>query len=540
MNELEQIIDEFKLLSRGTELPSEIQDRIDALPVEDSPLLGLAKGGETQVYLRSLIFVGPVLLGMARDNEHSYLFAAADSGATGTAAADHLGELRLGHQTTAGGMWLATGERSSENARGLHQLLPWTRPRSLREERTTIGMGDRLGIATPGHIRAARRYAISPVLAQQSVRENDFIGRNYEDVVANATWGVFQEGFRDGYGADGDHLKTIPAIDTALDAAMPMITLDLTEVMRPEVADWTDGEVEAQFSELDETFRNRVSTEYAGKTFTLAGDAGITVSLTLSPEDARRCAVMYGPALAFSRDVNDHLDQATGGAYDLEISIDETTTPTIPEHHLFIARELQHRGVLVNSLAPRFIGEFQKAIDYIGDVQEFSEQFRVHCLIARNFGGYKVSVHSGSDKFAVYPVVGKETGMRLHLKTSGTSWLEALRTIAIHEPEFYRGVHTFAVNYYPTALTHYHITADFDAIPALDSLSDEELPGYLENPHARQMLHISYGGILQDKNLGPELYRVLHRREEEYARQLLVHFNRHIGGLGAQKRELMR
>ncbi len=535
-----QVIAEHKLLSQVGELPTAIQDRIDALPADDSPLIGVSGGGETHVYLRSLVFVGPVLLGMARDETRGFLFAAEPSvaGAPDGAAPGkkHLGELRLSTHTTDDGMWVALGERSSENARALHQLLPWTRPRSLREERTTIGMGDRLGLATPGHIRAARRYAISPVLAQQSVRENDFIGRTYEDVVANATWGVFQEGFRDGYGADGDHLKTIPAIDTALDAAMPMITLDLTEVMRPEVADWSDAEVAEQFAKLDAIFQERVNTEYAGKTFTLSGENNVTVTLSVSREDALRCAVMYGPALSFSREVNDHLDQATGGAYDLEISIDETTTPTIPEHHLFIARELQHRGVLVNSLAPRFIGDFQKAIDYIGDVQEFSEQFRVHCLIARNFGGYKVSVHSGSDKFAVYPVVGTETGMRLHLKTSGTSWLEALRTIAIHEPEFYRTVHAFAVGYYPTALTHYHITADFDAIPALEGMSDQQLPEYLENPHARQMLHISYGGILQDTKLGPQLYQVLHRREEEYARQLLAHFNRHIGGLGAQKR----
>jgi hypothetical protein len=69
----------------------------------------------------------------------------------------------------------------------------------------------------------------------------------------------------------------------------------------------------------------------------------------------------------------------------------------------------------------------------------------------------------------------------------------------------YRRIHTFAVSYYPTALTLYHITADFDAIPPLDSVSDAELIQYLEDANARQMLHISYGGILQDKTQRPYL-----------------------------------
>lgn len=313
---------------------------------------------------------------------------------------------------------------------------------------------------------------------------------------------------------------------------MPMITLDLTEVMRPDVAEWSETEVEEGFQELDPTFRQRVITEYCDQTF----DIGKSVTVKLTEGEAKRCAVMYGPALSFSREVNDHLDGATAGAYDLEISIDETTTPTLPAHHLFIARELQHRGVIVNSLAPRFIGDFQKAIDYIGDISEFEEQFRVHCLIAQQYGNYKVSVHSGSDKFSVYPIVGKETDMRLHLKTSGTSWLEALRAIAIHDPALYRRIHTFTLGYYPTALNYYHITADFDAIPALDSVEDQDLATtYLDEANARQMLHISYGGILQNQELRTDVYAVLHHYEEEYANLLMSHFEKHIGLLGAQR-----
>jgi tagaturonate epimerase len=415
----------------------------------------------------------------------------------------------------------------------VHRLFPWTRPVSLRERRTTIGMGDRLGRATAGHIRAARQYACSPVLAQQSVRELDFTGRTFTDVIADAAWLVYQEGFEDGYGADGDHLKNIPWIDTALTEGFPMITLDLTEVMRPEVADWDAARIAEGWDALDGAFRERVERDYSDRDFLSGADA-----IHLTGETARLCAVMYGPALDFASEVDGFLREKRGDAYDLEISIDETTTPTLPEHHLFIARELQERRVAVNSVAPRFVGEFQKAVDYDGDIEEFSAQFRVHCRIADAFGGYKVSVHSGSDKFSVYPVVGRETGMRLHLKTSGTSWLEALRVVATVAPETYRRIHAFALEYYPEALKAYHITADLSRMDPLSQTGDAELRAYLDHPDARQMLHISYGGVLTHPELGREFRRVLDENEEAYAEQIRRHFEKHLDLLGVEKREV--
>jgi tagaturonate epimerase len=413
----------------------------------------------------------------------------------------------------------------------LQKLFPFTKPVSLREQVTTVGMGDRLGRASAGHLQSARKYQVSPVLAQQSIRELDMTQRTFADVVADAAFLVYQEGFEDGWGADGDHLKDLPSIDRALAQDMPMITLDLTEVMRPEVADFSPEQVDSDFAKMPEAEQKRIDEDYADKTFRVG-----RFSLTFTKLEARRCAVMYGPALDFGREVDQYLRKHRGDQYDLEISIDETTTPTLPEHHYFFARELTHRKVTVNSLAPRFIGEFQKAIDYIGDLGEFEEQFEIHCEIARAYGHYKISLHSGSDKLSVYPIVGRHTDLRLHLKTSGTSWLESLRVLAVHRPALYREIHTRAVDYAPEALRLYHITADFNAVTNLDSVSDAALPDYLDDPNARQLLHIAYGGIIPHKELGPKLYDALYELEEEYDRALVEHFDRHITLLGAKKR----
>ncbi len=207
--------------------------------------------------------------------------------------------------------------------------------------RTTIGCGDRLGLATTGHIRAARKVQISPVLAQQSMRELTMIHRTFRGVVDDACFMVFASDYRDGYGADGDHLKTIKDIDTALAAGMPMITLDLSDVMNAAAGDWDAARIEAAFAELPADLRKLVLAEYADKEFVLSD----SVSVRIDALTAKRCAVMYTAALDFAKEVNEHLKAARGDEFDLEISIDETSSPTLPSHHLFIVRELRRRGV---------------------------------------------------------------------------------------------------------------------------------------------------------------------------------------------------
>ncbi len=97
---------------------------------------------------------------------------------------------------------------SHDNAVRLRQVLPFTAPTPVGENPVSFGVGDRLGVAGPGHLRAVRKFDAVPVLAQQSVRELELMGRNYGLVLDAATWAVFREGFQRPWGADGDHLKT--------------------------------------------------------------------------------------------------------------------------------------------------------------------------------------------------------------------------------------------------------------------------------------------------------------------------------------------
>jgi len=440
-----------------------------------------------------------------------------------------------GKRLTEGGIHILQAPLTKENSRELRRLFPFTVPVSLRNQRTTIGCGDRLGMASAAHLRAIRQFDAYPVLAQQSIRELNFTGRDFEGVVADASFLVFQEGYEEGWGADGDHLKTIADIDSALDAGMPMITLDLTEVLHPEAAGFDEQTLEDRFSLIDDTIREYILAEYVGKKF-----SGDHYAISFSYAEAVTCTLMYWDALEFAAEVDAHLRARRGDAYDLEISIDETTSPTLPAHHLFITRELHRRNVAVNSLAPRFIGDFQKAVDYIGDPEEFEQQFIVHCGIARSFGAYKISVHSGSDKFTVYPYIGRHTGRRLHLKTAGTSWLEAVHAIARTDPQLFRLMYRKALGYFPEALKSYHITADLSVLPDIDTLQNDELEQYFDLAPSRQLLHITYGGLLKDPEVRGRFFTALNEHEDVHYGLLEKHFVKHLELLRLPRRNSVR
>ncbi|NLF18629.1 MAG: hypothetical protein GX595_15465 [Lentisphaerae bacterium] len=481
-----------------------------------------ALGG--RLYPESLVGSGAAMVGTVRRDGRKVVALAAAREA----------DLPVGLQgttATAAGMAVRLCPQDHANAVALRALLPWTAPVSLRHCRTTVGCGDRLGRATPGHLRAVRAFEVSPVLAQQSMRELTLTRRTYEQVVDDVTFLVLQAGYQGGYGADGDHLKTLKDIGVAVDAGMAMITLDLTEKMNAAAETWSAADVDAAFNALPEATRRRIMDTYAGQHFEMGASR-----VEIAALEARRCAVMYLAAMDFAGEAYALLRQRRGEAFDLEISIDETQAPTLPSHHLFIIRELLHRDIAISSLAPRFIGEFQKAIDYIGDLAEFERQFAQHCAIAKAHGAYKISIHSGSDKFAVYPTIGRYTDLRVHVKTAGTSWLEAVRAIAATQPALYRRLHDHAFTVLPEALKLYHITPDMSSIPALSRVADADLPELMNHDATRQVLHVTYGGLLQDPALGPAIMAALDADEEAYYGTLERHFVRHLKTLGATPR----
>lgn len=411
---------------------------------------------------------------------------------------------------------------SHENRLILNQYLPFTSPSAFGRSTATFGAGDRLGLATPGHIRAFGNSRAKPVFAQQSKRELTLTARNYEKVLDDVCFAVFQEGYRGGFGADGDHLKKQEDIVDALNYGYTMITLDCSDIIGRGVESLSAGEAETAYARFPSEYRIRIENAYLSKGFPIDGE-----EYFFSRGELIRCALIYSKAVDFVREVYfDYLKKADHPV-DFELSIDETESVTTAQGHLFVAMELGDNNIEVTSLAPRFVGEFQKGIDYIGSIDEFEIQLKQHAAIARHFG-YKLSIHSGSDKFSVFPIIGKYTGGILHVKTSGTSWLEAIGTIAEKNPALYRKIHQKALEHFEESKVHYYVSGDPAKVGDLNIRKDGALIDYLRNNDSRQLLHITYGFVLGDPELKKELYETLEKNEDHYYERLASHIGRHL------------
>ncbi|NLF26753.1 MAG: hypothetical protein GX592_02550, partial [Clostridiales bacterium] len=257
-------------------------------------------------------------------------------------------------------------------------------------------------------------------------------------------------------------------------------------------------------------------------------EVGEGVRVSFGERAFKKTALIYAEAVRFAASIyHDRIASPSGDRADFEMSIDETATPTTPAEHFFVASELDRLGVRAATVAPRFCGEFQKGVDYIGDIRQFEQELRAHAAIARRFG-YKLSIHSGSDKFSVFPAIGRETRGRFHVKTAGTNWLQAMLLIAERDPKLYREVHAFALTAFPEARKYYHVTTDLARVPALSGLSDAELPKLFEMNDARQLIHITYGLILNQPHLRDRLYAAWRRDAAALDALVAGHIERHM------------
>jgi len=375
----------------------------------------------------------------------------------------------------------------------------------------SFGFGDRLGLATPGHIAAVKDTKFVPIFAQQSVRENARTGRTPKQVMDDARRAVDAAKWDTPWGADADHLKTVKDLPSFVEAGYTFFTVDPGEHV--------DNAADTDSIEI---LKQRIANPGWGElsALYLPGKGG-RVWGRFDEESLMRTAAKYGRAIRHSVSMFRRLSELKD-AFDFEVSVDETDSPTTPLEHFFIASELTRAGVKFTSLAPRFIGRFEKGVDYIGDLNALDVELSKHAAVTAHFGTYKMSLHSGSDKFSVYPLVAKHWGERLHVKTAGTSYLEALRVLARHEPDLFSKIHALGLERYERDRKTYHVSAELGGLPQTD-----DLPSLLEDFHAREVLHVTFGSALAQ--YGVELKAALVRHDNAYFGGLKVHFDKHLG-----------
>ncbi|NQS91665.1 MAG: hypothetical protein HQ574_04585 [Chloroflexi bacterium] len=412
---------------------------------------------------------------------------------------------------------------TSENAATLRDRIPWLTPQPLGLK-ISFGFGDRLGIATPGHIAAVEGTGIAPIFAQQSVRENARTGRTPQIVLDDAMWGIFEMGWRAPWGADADHVKAIDDLTPFIESGYTFYTidpneyvdndahLDSVEILKLKVAQLPWESLKISQEELYQLYvENHIQAD------------GIT--LKFQEETLLRAAAKYGCAIAHIKTVSDYLVQHVD-KFDLEASVDETDTPTTVLEHYYIANELRRLGVPYVSLAPRFIGSFEKGVDYIGDRALFDIELERHAAVMYAIGGYKLSIHTGSDKFSIYPSISEKSRKLVHVKTAGTSYLECLRVIAVVDQAFCRQILDFARSRYESDRATYHVSGELEKVPSAADLIDDQLLDLFDQFDARQVLHVTFGSVLDE--FGPRIMDTLNSNLDLYKQFLQKHFIQHL------------
>ena len=337
--------------------------------------------------------------------------------------------------------------------------------------------------------RVARRYRLNVMLAQQSAREIERTQRSFQEVVDSATLSAHAAGLALPWGADGDHLKTDADIRAAVKAGCTHFTYDV------------------------------------------------------SHELAQGVGAVVAKVVAMVRLTRRLKRQA---AFTTEISLDETEHTMSLEDVMRLLQALKRKRVSVTEIAPRFPGYFEKAIDYyirmehgrrVHDTTEFERYLSALAEITRAFR-VRICVHSGSDKFSIYPIIAKILKNEFHLKTAGTYYLEELKIIARHDTTLFREIFRFSLAQFQKDRASYELSADLAQLPDIEALDGPALGALLQsgtgNDHLRQVLHVTYGSVLTacgtgDKPLFAEaMQRVLQEHEKEYAQEMEHHLLRHI------------
>lgn len=397
--------------------------------------------------------------------------------------------------------------------------------------RPSFGFGDRLGLATLGHVDALRAYGgdILPVFAQQSMRELSRTARKPSDVMADTVAALKMASYTGLWSADADHLKTQEDANATAGAGFVWFTIDSSEYVNHQADQLSPNDLAQIRREQHDDLH--WCDRYLGQTVALANG-----TLTFDSVSVLRAAVKFGKALSHATKLAAHIDrlmQKCRHGYEIELSLDETLQPTTPIEHWIVADQCLQGSIQLTSLALCYATDLEPAVDYRGDREALQQRLAAHAEIARQIGPHKLSLHDGSDKFSIYETLARETRGLFHVKTAGTSYLEGLRVAARHERKLFRRVIELARQRFEKDRATYRVSAQLEHLPHPAAISDdarlEKL--YLDEPAGRQVLHVTFGSVLTDNSLGPMLRDVLCSYPETHRELIGKHLGRHLHAL---------
>lgn len=370
----------------------------------------------------------------------------------------------------------------------------------------SIGIGDRFGKEASAQldaIIAAGKLGVSitPVW-NKSNREHTTVHSSPADTRQAADAGVKRKEFKGSYFVDADHIN-MSNVDKFIDYA-DFFTIDVADYIGLKPVD----EVKLQ--------------QMLEKLVLLVGHIaipGLTHAIEISKDQLLAIVSKFLPAIDEAGKIYAHIKQLKGDlAFITEVSMDEVDEAQSPVDMLVILKMIAETKIPVNTIAPKFTGRFNKGVDYKGDINQFEREFEADLLVINyaiaNFGlppNLKVSVHSGSDKFSIYPIIGKlvrKHNSGLHLKTAGTTWLEEVIGLAMAGGkglDMAKHIYSKAYNRQDELTKPYAsvVQIDPDQLPSPEEVNKWDSKHFVEvlqhdlknknyNVSFRQLIHVGY------------------------------------------------
>jgi hypothetical protein len=294
-------------------------------------------------------------------------------------------------------------------------------------EKYSIGIGDRFGFEGAAQLRALQKaealgVQIVPVW-NKSHREHAIIGTSPEDTRREADEAVKACSWQHSYYVDADHIS-LETVDRFLNSS-DFFTIDVADSL----GKLADVEAIASFVRDMRPFKRTLVIP------------GISTPFNVTDDLLKDIARKYLYAAEEASRVYRHIATKKGvGTFVAEVSLDEANSPQTPDELFFILAAIARERIPIQTIAPKFTGSFLKGVDYVGDLDKFKHEFEddlaVLAFAVKTFGfprNLKLSIHSGSDKFSLYPIINqaiRRFDAGLHLKTSGTTWLEEIIGLA--------------------------------------------------------------------------------------------------------------
>ncbi len=372
-------------------------------------------------------------------------------------------------------------------------------------EKYSFGIGDRFarqGKALLQAIIDAKKSGVSiaPVW-NKSRREHTITNTEPADVRVEADEAVKALGWDASYYVDADHIN-LDNVDMFIDSS-DFFTIDVADL----IGHPADEKALTAFTDR--------CSKYLGS-LTIPN---IDRSFDVTEEQVQAVARQFLSAVKKASQIYRHIEAAKGADnFVTEISMDEADRPQTPLELFLIFAAIADGGIAAQTIAPKFTGRFNKGVDYVGDVDKFAEEFEQDLAVIdfaiSEFSlheNLKLSIHSGSDKFSIYPSINralKKFDAGLHIKTAGTTWLEELAALAVAGPDglsIARQIYAEACSRFDELCAPYAsvIDIDKDKLPdpeVVERWSGKEFASALYhdqsssnyNPHLRQLLHVAY------------------------------------------------